>query len=275
MFSEENNIGNMDAKQARKFAVRAELGLSDFGFGITTAGTICMGDKILIDKRDLHYPWFTKQLILHEIAHHLSPEDDRHGTRFHKKYAELVNRFLAGRPKRADELKILVMSYWRFSRNCPIVASEYNYGDADVLAVTSAGMRIETEVKVSLADLKRDGAKTKHFAMQRELGLVQDRPSRYPFMKAATRSHYFYFAVPETLKEKALEIVTAKYPYAGLLVVKPIDPEVNPSYHPPVYSARKAHQFRSKPKLTYDQTMDVVKGMSTTLCHLGMELIQK
>lgn len=177
--------------------------------------------------------------------------------------------------KKADELKILVMSYWRFSRGCPIVASEYNYGDADVLAVTSAGMRIETEVKISLTDLKRDGAKTKHFAMQRELGLVQDQPSKYPFMRAATRSHYFYFAVPEKLKEKAEVIIAEKYPYAGLLVIKPIDPEVNPSYHPPVYSAKKARQFRSKPKLTYDQTMDIVKGMSTTLCRLGMELIQK
>ncbi len=145
----------------------------------------------------------------------------------------------------------------------------------ELLAVTSGGMRIETEVKISLTDLKRDGIKTKHFAMQRELGLVQDRPSRYPFLKAATRSHYFYFAVPEKLKEKALEIVVERYPYAGLLVVKPIDPEVNPRYSPPVYSARKAHQFKSKPRLTYDQTMDVVKGMSTTLCRLAMELIQK
>lgn len=93
-------MGNMDATQAEEFfnAVKAELGLSDFGFGITTAGSICMGDKILIDERDLQYPWFTKQLILHEIAHHLSQGDYMHGTTFHKKYAELVNRFLAGLP---------------------------------------------------------------------------------------------------------------------------------------------------------------------------------
>ncbi|GAI90261.1 unnamed protein product, partial [marine sediment metagenome] len=49
--------------------------------------------------------------------------------------------------KKADELKILVMGYWRFRRDCPIVASEYNYGDADVLSVTNSGMVIETEVK--------------------------------------------------------------------------------------------------------------------------------
>lgn len=177
--------------------------------------------------------------------------------------------------KKADELKILVMSYWRFTRNCPIVASEYNYGDADVLAVTNAGMTIETEVKISLADLKRDGSKTKHIAMQRELGLSQGQPSEYPFYKAATRTHYFYFAVPERLKEKAKKIVSEMYPYAGLLIVKPINPSRNPRYSPPVYSEIKARQFRSKPKLTYEETMEVIRGMSTSLCRLGVELILK
>ena len=95
---EENNMGNMDALQARDFfgEVRAELKLGDkFGFGITTAGSICLDDRILIDEKDLSYPWFTKQMILHEIAHHLAPNDKTHGTRFHGKYAVLVNRFLA------------------------------------------------------------------------------------------------------------------------------------------------------------------------------------
>lgn len=98
MICEENNMGNLDAKQAEDYfnAVVAELELSDFGFGITTAGSICMGDKILIDERDLQYPWFTKQMILHEITHHLAPEARKHGTLFHRVFAELVNRFLGG-----------------------------------------------------------------------------------------------------------------------------------------------------------------------------------
>ncbi len=99
MTRQENNMGNMDAIDARDFfwAVSDELGLGgNFGFGITTAGSICIGDKILIDERDLNYPWFAKQLILHEIAHHLTPNDNTHGTRFHKVYSELVNKFLAG-----------------------------------------------------------------------------------------------------------------------------------------------------------------------------------
>lgn len=108
---EENNIGNMDAIQARDFfwAVSDSLKLGgDFGFGITTAGSVCLGDKILIDERDLNYPWFTKQMILHEITHHLVPEDTKHGTRFHRKYAELVNSFLVGESERNTLMNWLI-----------------------------------------------------------------------------------------------------------------------------------------------------------------------
>lgn len=104
---EENNMGNMDAIQARDFfwVVSDCLKLGgNFGFGITTAGSICLDDRILIDERDLNYPWHTKQMILHEITHHLIPEDRSHGTKFHKKFAELVGRFLAGKDDR-DILK--------------------------------------------------------------------------------------------------------------------------------------------------------------------------
>jgi len=98
LFCEENNMGNMSAEQAEEYfnAVVAKLELGNFGFGITTAGSICMGDKILIDEKDLQLPWFTKQLVLHEIAHHLTQDDRRHGTRFHRTFAVMVDRFLAG-----------------------------------------------------------------------------------------------------------------------------------------------------------------------------------
>ena len=95
---EENNMGTMDAVQAKDFfnMVKEDLGLNDFGFSITTAGSICLSDKMLIDERDLQYPWHTKHMILHEITHHLAPEAKMHGSQFHRVYAELVNRFLAG-----------------------------------------------------------------------------------------------------------------------------------------------------------------------------------
>jgi len=95
----ENNMGNISKAQCRRFfgAVKKELTL-DIGFGITpTAPSICLGNKILLCENDIQYPWFSKQMILHEITHHLIPEDKVHGSRFHGKYAELVNRFLAGK----------------------------------------------------------------------------------------------------------------------------------------------------------------------------------
>ena len=163
--------------------------------------------------------------------------------------------------KKADELKILAMCYWRFVRGCPIVAMEYKWGEADVLAVTKDGVVIETEVKVALRDLKRDGAKLKHWDMKRDT----------PF----TRAHYFFFAVPEDLKEKAQEVIAEKFGYAGLLVVKPIEPGVSPRYNVPVYVAKEAHQFGLKPKLTQKEMMDVVKHMSTSLCRMGVDLLMK
>jgi len=163
--------------------------------------------------------------------------------------------------KKADELKILAMCYWRFNRGCPIVAMEYKYGDADVLAVTKDGVVIETEVKVSLRDLKRDGAKSKHWAMQRDTD--------------STRAHYFFFAVPEELKEEAEAVIVEKFGYAGLLVVTPINPEVNPRYNVPVRCYKEAHQFGLKPKLTQKEMIDVAKHMSTSLCRMGVELLMK
>ena len=163
--------------------------------------------------------------------------------------------------KRADELKILTMCYWRFNQRCPIVSIEHHYGDADVLAVTKDGVVIETEVKVSIRDLKRDSAKSKHWDMERDT----------PF----TRAHYFFFAVPEELKEKAKEVIAEKFGYAGILVVKPIESSENPRYNVPVATYKEAHQFGLKPKLTHEQMMDVVKGMSTSLCRMGIELLMK
>jgi len=104
-FPKDNNMGNITVEQAESFfnAIILELGIT-LQFEITDAGSICIKDKIFIDKKDLQYPWFTKQLILHEIAHYLVPDDYIHGTRFHEKYAELVERFLGKGNKAPKEL---------------------------------------------------------------------------------------------------------------------------------------------------------------------------
>ena len=64
----------------------------------TTAGDILIGDKIYIDERHINdYPYKAKERVLHEISHiDTYPQDQVHGELFHKRLAELINRFMAG-----------------------------------------------------------------------------------------------------------------------------------------------------------------------------------
>lgn len=177
--------------------------------------------------------------------------------------------------KKADELKILAMCYWRFTRGCPIVSMEYDYGNADVMAVHKDGFTVETEVKVSIRDLKRDKAKSKHWAFEREFAFARGEESEDPLIWGATRAHYFYFAVPEDLKEKALAVVDELFPYAGLLIVQPVDPSDSPSYNVPVYAYKNGFFFSQKPRLDDKQLLKVARHMSKSLCRIGVELILK
>jgi len=180
--------------------------------------------------------------------------------------------------KRADKLKINVMCYWRLHRDCPIVAIEHNWGASDVLAVTRAGMVIETEVKCTLHDLKRDKQKSKHFAMERQVDLFDEiKESEHPYLRGAIRSNYFYFAVPQEMEVKALQVLDEMYPYAGLLVVRPNDFYQWDNYHhvvAPVSAVRRAHRF-TKPRLTEDDQMDIVRGLSITACRMAFDLLAR
>ncbi len=94
-----NNIGCMSKVQIENFAAMV---LQQCGYLYTmkwtAAGDIMIEPFIYIDERHIdEYPYIVKERVLHEIAHiDTHPQDDRHGEIFHRKYAELVNRFLAG-----------------------------------------------------------------------------------------------------------------------------------------------------------------------------------
>lgn len=179
--------------------------------------------------------------------------------------------------KRADKLKINVMCYWRFDRACPIVAIEHSWGASDVLAVTRRGMVIETEIKVTIQDLKRDRGKTKHFAMEREENFILGLASQKPYIRSAVRAHYFYFAVPQEMEAKALQVIEEMYPYAGLLVVRPNDFYQWDNYHhivTPVSAVRRSRRF-DKPRLTEDEKMDIVRGLSVTACRMAFDLLAR
>ncbi|KKL98737.1 hypothetical protein LCGC14_1821380 [marine sediment metagenome] len=95
-----NNMGCMGESEIEDFA---ETVLRKCGYvhamKWTTAGDILIGDTIYIDESHINeYPWQVKQVVLHEIAHiDTWPQDDRHGELFHKRYAELVLRFLGAK----------------------------------------------------------------------------------------------------------------------------------------------------------------------------------
>lgn len=94
-----NNIGCMSKSEIEDFATMV---LEECGYPYTmkwtTAGDIVIEPFIYIDERHIdEYPYMVKERVLHEVAHiDTHPQDDRHGELFHRRYAELVNRFLAG-----------------------------------------------------------------------------------------------------------------------------------------------------------------------------------
>lgn len=126
----------------------------------------------------------------------------------------------------SDTVKALALQYWRHIRQPPVVMLEDN--GRDVSCVRNRYL-IETEVKVSIADLKKDIEKGKHYKIRKLLGLplagvhsdYESRPqliAKYESIEFIKRYFYvrqFYFAVPVELKEKALAVIEELYPYAG------------------------------------------------------------
>ena len=64
---------------------------------------------------------------------------------------------------KGDSIKASVAAYWRYTRQCPLVAFEsssmleWGFAEqADVLAVDKGRYLIETEIKVSISDFRKD-----------------------------------------------------------------------------------------------------------------------
>ena len=115
----------------------------------------------------------------------------------------------------SDQIKAVIASYWRYVRQCPVIALEVNSnlsgysGEemADVLVVDKNRYLIETEVKVTLADLKRDVRKKKHRHFREGRGITR----------------HFYFAVPKGMANDAKLMCDDFYPYAGVLATNGLD----------------------------------------------------
>lgn len=158
----------------------------------------------------------------------------------------------------AEKIKAAVAAYWRYTRQCPLVALEANCrlqsfsdgGQADVLVVTKERYLMEVEVKISMEDLRRDHEKRKHLSF------------RYGLPKYPTR--HFYFAVPKELANRVILVCDQLYPYAGVLGCNGID-DIDIYRHPKALWGKK---------LTFPQILHMVREQSATLCRLARDLAE-
>lgn len=155
-------------------------------------------------------------------------------------------------------MKAIVAHYWRYDRQCLLVALEASClleawndgGQADVMAVTERRLVIETEVKLNIGDLRRDKRKPKHKWLA-----INDR--HLP-------THYFYFAVPRDIANPACLVCGNLYPYAGVLGVGPGDAVT-------VYREAKLRNAR---KVSWHSLRNMAREQSATVCRLAQKVIE-
>jgi hypothetical protein len=105
------------------------------------------------------------------------------------------------------------LAWLRYGKRMPIVCTEAGKWNADVLGMNSK-MCIEVEVKHSISDLRADfrNKAHKHYLYQ------QANPKHATGYEKGWHTNipnFFYFLTPAELKDKALEIIADKAPYAG------------------------------------------------------------
>jgi len=163
----------------------------------------------------------------------------------------------------ASEIKSTVAGFFRYKKQCPIVAFEasnrleaFQGVPADILVVTKARMLYEIEVKISCADMRQDIKKRKHW-------FFSNRPNELPVNK-------FYFAVPVEIEEKAISICESLYPYAGLLVVTKFPFKSNALSFGVKQVISPTHL--NNKHLSIRDIMYMVKAQSGTVCRLARDV---
>ena len=171
----------------------------------------------------------------------------------------------------SDVIKAAVASYWRYTRQCPLVAFECStklksWGGelADVVAVTEGQQLIVVEVKISIADFRRDGKKNQHAQFRHDTGILPVT--------------YFYFAVPSDLANKVSYLCDQLYPYAGVLRCKlpsEFDMEVSEF---DVEVSRSPKTLHPKTlyvgQLTKEQITFITRTQTATLCRLAKKVVE-
>jgi hypothetical protein len=198
-------------------------------------------------------------------------------------------------------LKSRLAAYWRYDRQCPIVAFEANTklegwnsgGQSDVLVIDKKGFLIETEVKVNLNDLRADREKPKHYHLYldyyKDISLLPDvkgwrryrkwleRVKELPSCSSEAKVYpisLFYFAVPEGMEVDAEKVRSELYPYAGLIVVRNVDMADWIHYINSIDITKTPHIF-IRDKLTDKQILHMQREMSATICRLSWRCCQE
>lgn len=150
--------------------------------------------------------------------------------------------------------------FWRYEKQCPLVAFEA--GNRDIAAITPSGRLIDTEVKVSLSDFRADAVKPKHghFVNGKDWTGLPDPTWR------------FYFAVPYELANQVATECDTLYPYAGVFGVGEKLAGIYTSLLPfPVVEYRKGKQISQK-KVSLIMAARLCKDQSATVCRLAKQV---
>jgi hypothetical protein len=170
---------------------------------------------------------------------------------------------------KTKDMEALLLCYWRFSRGCDIVAVEFDYRAADIISYCAAEATVfETEIKISIADMKREARKQKHSFINKELW---ETP-----LKRRWWVNKFYFAVPVKIEKKAIELRDRLFPYAGLLVIDDYERYIqfNPRPYGP-FPVREVKRASGVPAVEVGQEtiLELSKGMATSLSKTAYELM--
>ena len=171
--------------------------------------------------------------------------------------------------KEVDIIKLVTLAYWRYDRQHIAGAIECN--NADVLTISRSLMIAETEVKVSIADMRREikTKRSKHWTMGTLFG------NGYKHGYINSKVHYFYFVVPKRLEEKALDVVRELYPYAGLLVCREGIKSIYGYWGEPanIYSVKPAIRL-TRPKPDIKEITRIAYAASNTALRYGNKLVE-
>lgn len=123
----------------------------------------------------------------------------------------------------SKEVTAMLLSWLRYEKHMNLLATEVqvNASAADILAYHD-GKFVEIEVKVSASDMRRDFTKVGHKTVvnRKRVSVAKHDHLQDSASSAKYKPNYFYFAVPDTLVDKALEVMSSEKSNGyGLLAV--------------------------------------------------------